>query len=135
MYLKSPYPEPSALPEVNSHYLFFERPDQEQWPDYTLHIDVMTGQRRKYKEFVKRVEDLATTLGAPTFQGGLGLKAEDGEIIGIVSDNCMVRSKSDLNLRVQFPIILFALGLYHTCALVLEDHHSIHPHLLLFDPF
>ncbi|KAF5348471.1 hypothetical protein D9756_009591 [Leucocoprinus leucothites] len=89
MYLKSPYPDPPALPEVNSHYLFFKRPDQAEWPDYTIHIDPSTGQRRRYKEFVKRVEDLATALGAPVSQGGLGLKAEDGEIIGIVSENCM----------------------------------------------
>lgn len=93
MYLKSPYPDPPALPEVNSHYLFFKRPDQAQWPDYTLHIDATTGERRKYREFVKRVEDLATALGAPVSQGGLGLSAEDGEIIGIVSENCMVRNK------------------------------------------
>ncbi|KXN90934.1 putative 4-coumarate--CoA ligase 1 [Leucoagaricus sp. SymC.cos] len=89
MYLKSPYPDPPAIPEVNSHYLFFKRPDQAEWPDYTLHIDAKTGRRRKYKEFIKRIEDLATALGAPVSQEGLGLKAEDGEIVGIVSENCM----------------------------------------------
>ncbi|KAF9451831.1 acetyl-CoA synthetase-like protein [Macrolepiota fuliginosa MF-IS2] len=89
MHLQSPYPDPPTLPELNSHHIILKRPDQAEWPDYTLHIDAITGERRKYKEFVKRVDDLATALGAPLSQGGLGLKAEDGEIIGIVSENCM----------------------------------------------
>ncbi|TFK34780.1 hypothetical protein BDQ12DRAFT_715112 [Crucibulum laeve] len=89
MYLKSPYPDPPPLPEVNAHYLFFKRPDQDQWPDYTLHIDPVTGYKRSYREFVARVQYGATALGAPVADGGLGLRAEDGDIVGIMSENSM----------------------------------------------
>jgi hypothetical protein len=90
MLLKSPYPDLPELPEANAYYTFFKRPDQAQWPDFTLHIDVKTGQRRRYSEFLKRIEDLATSLATPVSQGGLELEPE-GELVGILSENCMVR--------------------------------------------
>ncbi|KAG2009620.1 AMP dependent CoA ligase [Coprinopsis cinerea AmutBmut pab1-1] len=87
MYLKSPYPDPPALPETNAHNIFFRRPDQAEWPDYTLHIDATSGKKVMYREFVRRVEDLATALGTPSSQGGLGFSKENGDIVGIMMEN------------------------------------------------
>lgn len=81
------------MPEANAHYLFFRRPDQAEWGNHTVHIDPVTGLKRKYQDFVARVQDAATALGAPVETGGLGLRAEDGEMIGIMSENCAVRLK------------------------------------------
>lgn len=92
MHLTSPYPGLPELPEANAYYTFFKRPEQAEWPDFTLHIDARTGQRRRYREFVKRIEDLATSFATPTSRGGLGFK-EEGELVGIFSENCMVREQ------------------------------------------
>jgi hypothetical protein len=92
MYLKSPYPDVPPVPEINVHHLLFHRPDQAEWKDYTLFIDVKTGKRRTFREFVERVQHGMTALGAPVVQGGLGVGTrEDGEMIGIMSQNSMVR--------------------------------------------
>lgn len=39
MYIKSLYPDPPQLPNVNAHYIFFKRPDQAEWPNFTVHVD------------------------------------------------------------------------------------------------
>ncbi|EGN93819.1 hypothetical protein SERLA73DRAFT_144812, partial [Serpula lacrymans var. lacrymans S7.3] len=65
------------------------RPDQKDWPNYTAYINAATGQRRTIKEFVERIRDGATALGADSQQGGLGLHPDNGEIIGILSENCV----------------------------------------------
>ncbi|TFK68984.1 acetyl-CoA synthetase-like protein [Pluteus cervinus] len=88
MIIKSPFPDPPPLPETNVHNIFFNRPEQAQWADFTLLIDAPTGKRRGYREFVERVRDAATALGAPVAEGGLGLRGED-EIVGIMSENSM----------------------------------------------
>ncbi|KAF8887153.1 hypothetical protein BD779DRAFT_1672909 [Infundibulicybe gibba] len=90
MHIKSPYPDVPPLPEMNAHHFFFNRPDQAEWPDYTIHIDPVTGFKRTYREFLERVYDGATALGAPVSAGGLGLRGGDGgEMIGIMSENAM----------------------------------------------
>lgn len=93
MYLKSPYPDLPEVPDANVYYTHFKRPDQAEWPDFTAFIDATTGQRRRYSEYVKRVEDLATALGMSVSEGGLGLRAGEAELVGIFSENCMVRWK------------------------------------------
>ena len=88
MYIKSPYPDITDFPEANVHYAFFSRPDQAQWPeDFTLHIDARSGKKRTYKEFLQRVRLGATALGVPLSEGGLGLRGEDGERVGIMGQN------------------------------------------------
>jgi len=52
-------------------------------------VDAATGQRRSFREFVERVRDGATALGSDLAQGGLGLRPENGEVVGILSENCM----------------------------------------------
>ncbi|KAG1742243.1 uncharacterized protein EDB91DRAFT_1236930 [Suillus paluster] len=88
MYYKSLFPDLPKVPESNVHHLLFNRPDQRERPDYTLFMNVATGQRRSFREFVKRVRDGATSLGADVAQGGLGLRPENGELVGILSENC-----------------------------------------------
>ncbi|KAJ3506882.1 hypothetical protein NLJ89_g6614 [Agrocybe chaxingu] len=87
MYLKSPYPDPPPLPEVNVHHILFQRPDQEQWPDYTVHIDPVTDERVSFREHLARIEQLSTALGAPVAEGGLGLSGEGSDVVGIMSEN------------------------------------------------
>ena len=91
MSYKSFFPDPPKVPESNVHHLLLNRPDQKEWPDYTLFVNVITGQRRSFREFVERVRDGATALGADMSQGGLGLRPENEEVVGILSENCLVR--------------------------------------------
>jgi hypothetical protein len=90
MYLKSPYPDVPPTPEMNVHHLFFSRPDQAEWKDYTLQIDGETGKQRTFREFVDRLQLGLAVLGAPEAEGGLGLDTQNGEIVGIMSPNSMV---------------------------------------------
>ncbi|KAG6836000.1 hypothetical protein H0H93_012364 [Arthromyces matolae] len=87
MYLKSMWADVPTYPEMNAHHIFFNRPEQAEWPDFTLHIDAKTGKKRTFRELKERVQFGATALGAPVADGGLGLRAENGEIVGIMSHN------------------------------------------------
>ncbi|PFH48608.1 hypothetical protein AMATHDRAFT_65004 [Amanita thiersii Skay4041] len=89
MHLKSMYPDVPPLPPGNVHYLCLRRPDQEDWPDYTIHIELKTGKTRSFREFVQRVDYAATALGASIDKGCLGLSAENNDVVGIMSENCM----------------------------------------------
>jgi len=91
MYHKSLFPDPPKVPESNIHHLLFNRPDQQEWPDYTLFVNAATAQRLSFREFVERVRDGATALSADVAQGGLGLRQENGELVAILSENCLVR--------------------------------------------
>jgi hypothetical protein len=96
MYLKSLYPDLPDIPPKNFHRLLFHRQDMKAWDDYTVLIDAVTGRKRSYREFYERVMDGATALGSPISEQGLGLSGEDGEIVGILGENCMVRSLIEL---------------------------------------
>jgi hypothetical protein len=89
MPVKSLYPDPPLPGDSNIHHLLLNRRDQKGWPDYTLHIDAVTGQKRMYRDFRERVHDGATALGISVADGGLGLRAENGELVGILSENSM----------------------------------------------
>ncbi|PFH48605.1 hypothetical protein AMATHDRAFT_49379 [Amanita thiersii Skay4041] len=89
MYLKSMYPDVPPLPPGNVHNLCLRQPAQDDWPDYTVQIELKTGKTRSFREFVQRVDYAATALGASVDKGGLGLSAENNDIIGIMSENCM----------------------------------------------
>ena len=97
MYYKSMCPPIPPLPDTNVHHLVFNRPSQQEWPNYTVFIDALTGQRRRFRELVDRIRDGATSLGADIKHGGLGLRPENGEIVGILSENCMVRPPYPIN--------------------------------------
>ena len=86
MYQKSLIPSIS-FPPLNVVSGLLDRPDQKEWPDYTVHIDAITGVTRSFKQFRDRVSLAATALGVPN---GLGLSPERNDMVGILSDNCLV---------------------------------------------
>lgn len=90
MCLKSLYPDLPVTPNVNAYHFLCGRPDQVHWPDFTFHVDAKTGEKRTYREFCARVQLGATALGTPVSEGGLGLRGEDGEVIGIIGRNSSV---------------------------------------------
>lgn len=92
MYLKSMYPNLPAYEDQNVHNFFFNRPDQKDWSNHTLYVDSVTEKNTRFREFRERVNDGATALGAPSVQNGLGLKAENEEMVGILGENSMVGS-------------------------------------------
>ncbi|KAH8104506.1 hypothetical protein BXZ70DRAFT_904699 [Cristinia sonorae] len=89
MYLKSLYPPVPSTPDVNFHELLFTSPLPVPIPEYTLHIDGLTGRSRTRNEFYEEVRDGATALATPTQQGGLGLSSENGDVVAIYSTNSL----------------------------------------------
>ena len=70
-----------------------------------------------YDDFLERIRDLATGLGASVDQGGLGIRAEDKEMIGIMGENSSVSVK---NLFVDGKSVKFGfqeyITLVHACV-------------------
>ncbi|KAG6845061.1 hypothetical protein H0H87_001123 [Tephrocybe sp. NHM501043] len=125
MYLKSPFPDVPTSPEINAHHIFFNRPEQAEWPDYELHIDAKSGKKRTFRQFKERVQLGATALSAPNADGGLGIRAEEGEIVGIMSHNSSVR-------HLLFTLVEVA----HTTDLKFQDYIAVlHSLLMLAVPF
>ena len=91
MQYKSLFPDLPKVPESNVIHLLLDRPDQKEWPDYTLFIDATTGKKRSFREFIERARDGATALGSDTAHGGLDLRPENGDVVGILSESCLVR--------------------------------------------
>lgn len=91
VYLKSPYPQIPPIPDRNVHETLMQPPNGVHPAEFTLHVDAVTGKKRTYTEFKRAVELGSTALGAPVADGGLGLSAEAGHMIGLYSPNCMVR--------------------------------------------
>ncbi|CAL1713286.1 unnamed protein product [Somion occarium] len=89
MLFKSLYPPTPPVPDKNVYELFFNDPEQNALPDYTLYVDAESGRQIRRSEFNERVRDAATALGAPLSAGGLGLSGEKGDIVGILSSNCI----------------------------------------------
>ena len=91
MYLKSIYPDLPNVPAQNVHNITFKRAEQKGWTNHTVHIDAVTGKKRSFREFYDRVVDGATALGSPLSENGLGLEGDNGEVVGILGENSMVR--------------------------------------------
>jgi len=85
MGFQSLFPPVPDLPFTNVHNLFLNRPDQAGWKDYTLHVDAVTGNTRKWSEFKDRVARGATALGDPA-----RFLHEGNAVIGILSENRLV---------------------------------------------
>ncbi|KZS92177.1 amp dependent CoA ligase [Sistotremastrum niveocremeum HHB9708] len=81
-----PFPK---LPPTNVHNMIFRRPGAPEIPDHVSQIDGKTGEKRTRQEFLERVYDGATALGASVEDGGLGLSGEKGDMVGIVSYNSL----------------------------------------------
>ena len=115
MYIKSSHPDITNSPEVNVHDVLFQRPDQAQWPeDFTLHIDARTGEKRTYREFIERVRLGATALGAPLSEGGMGLRGEDGELVGIIGHNSSVGVHLITEADLESHLLIRTTSLWYT---------------------
>ena len=115
MYLKSPYPDVPPQPNVNAHHFFFNRPSQTNWSNFVVHIDVETGEELMYYDFLERIRDLTTGIGAPVDQGGLGIRSEDKEMIGIMGENSSVSLKNLSFCMLNSVGIQEYITLVHAC--------------------
>ncbi|SRR6266702_1009509 len=84
---------PLTTPTVNYYDWFLGRPALNSWPNYTVHVDSVTGERRRLRFVLDRFEQAATALVSSPNDGGLGLAAGQSGIVGILSENCLVCSK------------------------------------------
>jgi hypothetical protein len=84
---------PSSTPTINYYDWLLGRPELKKWPDFAFHIDGVTGERRHVHAVLERFEQAATALSASPSDGGLGLTAGKGEMVGILSENSLVRIK------------------------------------------
>ncbi|KAJ3980433.1 hypothetical protein F5890DRAFT_1541611 [Lentinula detonsa] len=90
MYLNSIFPEPQPVQDINAHDFFFGRPEQSQWPEYDLHIDIETDRKRTFKEIAERIKDAHTAFASPLKEGGMEFTSggeNSGEMVGIMSEN------------------------------------------------
>jgi acyl-CoA synthetase (AMP-forming)/AMP-acid ligase II len=113
---------PSSTPTVNYYDWLLGRPSLKEWPDFPVHIDGVTGEQRNVHAVLERFEQAATALAASPSDGGLGLAAGNGGIVGILSENCLVRVQPLPLVRLrtrltcdgtsavkEFPVLTFAL--------------------------
>ncbi|KAJ7506821.1 hypothetical protein B0H11DRAFT_244508 [Mycena galericulata] len=89
MHLRSAFPPLPPLPEANVHHVMFGRPDQAEWPDYTIYIEEKTGRKRTFRETKNRISLGAAALGASISDGGLDLNGNGDEIVGLLGDNSL----------------------------------------------
>jgi hypothetical protein len=83
---------PLSTPTINYYDWLLGRPELKSWPEFTLHIDAVTGERRQVRDVLERFEHAATALAASPGDGGLGLAAGK-HVVGILSQNCLVCPK------------------------------------------
>ena len=92
-HIKSLFRSPTlSTPTINYYDWLLGRPELKSWPDFTLHIDAVTGERRQVRDVLERFEHAATALAAFPRDGGLGLGAGK-QVVGILSQNCLVCPK------------------------------------------
>jgi hypothetical protein len=82
---------------INYYDWLLGRPELKSWSDFTLHIDAVTGEQRKARAVLERIEQAATALTSalvtsPRY-GGLALGSGKRGVVGILSENCLVRAK------------------------------------------
>src|SRR6266404_4245627 len=81
---------PLTTPTVNYYDWFLNRHELNSWPDFTIHIDSLTGERRRFRFVLDRLEQAATALASSPSDGGVGLSAGQSGTVGILSENCLV---------------------------------------------
>ncbi|KAN0129536.1 hypothetical protein V8E53_012718 [Lactarius tabidus] len=116
-YVKDPFQPLLSLttPTVNYYDWFLGRPELKSWPNYTLHIDPVTGERRRFRFVLDRFEHAATALVSSPSDGGLGLTAGQSGIVGILSENCL-----------EYPVLVYALLKIAAPLALLPSHSTVH---------
>ncbi|KZT39523.1 amp dependent CoA ligase [Sistotremastrum suecicum HHB10207 ss-3] len=89
MVINSPHGPLPDLPLANIHDTIFRRPGAPEIPDHVSQIDARIGEQRTRKEFIELIRDGATALGASIDDGGLGLRGDNGHMVGILSFNSL----------------------------------------------
>ncbi|KAA1476774.1 acetyl-CoA synthetase-like protein [Dentipellis sp. KUC8613] len=97
-HLKSLYPPIPPIVIPNYYEWLVNLDHVKNSPDITLYIDGVTGERRRLREVLDRVDVCATGLSASSSEGGIGLTEKPEEIVGIFSENVM-----------EFPTLVFSL--------------------------
>jgi hypothetical protein len=87
---------PLSTPTINYYDWLLGRPELKSWPNFTIHIDAVTGEQRQVHGVLERFEHAATALAAPPGDGGLGLVPGKQQVVGILSQNCLVCPKIPL---------------------------------------
>jgi hypothetical protein len=90
MIYTSPFGPLPSIPPTNAHAFIFYRPGAPSIPNHIVHIDAVSGKTRDRVEFLERVGLCAAALARPKQEGGVGLAK--GDLVGVYSDNCLVRS-------------------------------------------
>ena len=88
-----------ATPAINYYDFIFRRPELRSWPDYTLFVDATTGRRRRFRETLAHIEDCAAALTFVAEEGGLDMEPGSNEVVGILSENCLVGAAHTFPLR------------------------------------
>ncbi|KAI0260236.1 acetyl-CoA synthetase-like protein [Gloeopeniophorella convolvens] len=115
-YLKSLYPSPPlSTPTQNYHDFIVNRDELKQYPDYTVHIDAVTGERRRLRAVLERIGQAATALSSSKDVGGLGIRAGQSDIVGILSENSL-----------EYPILVFALLKIAVPVALLPSQGTVH---------
>lgn len=97
MLVESPYPDVPLHPVRNIHDRCFNRPDAPV-EDYTVFVDGITGRTWLNSALKERMARARTTIAAPVGDGGLGISPDDGEVVGILGTNNVVRNEAILLL-------------------------------------
>ncbi|KAI0304262.1 hypothetical protein B0F90DRAFT_1228622 [Multifurca ochricompacta] len=97
-HLKSFHSLTPVGPTVNYYDFLLGRPELKSSSDYTLFVDAMTGKKRRFRETLARIEECATALNSAKKDGGLEIKPESKEVVGILSENCL-----------EYPVLALAL--------------------------
>ncbi|KAI0252104.1 hypothetical protein BJV78DRAFT_1204755 [Lactifluus subvellereus] len=120
-YLKSLYRSlPLSTPTTNYYDWLLGRPELKAWPDYTVHIDAVTGERRGFHAVLERLEQAATALALPSSDGGLGFATGQRGVVGILSENCL-----------EFPILALALLKLAVPMVLLPSQSTLHETMAL----
>ncbi|KAI9443382.1 acetyl-CoA synthetase-like protein [Lactarius indigo] len=106
---------PLTTPTVNYYDWFLGRPELKSWPNYTVHIDPVTGERRRLRFLLDRLEQAATALVSSPSDGGLGFAAGQSGIVGILSENCL-----------EYPVLVFALLKIAVPMALFPSHSTLH---------
>lgn len=133
VHLKSLYPQPPPVPDLNIHQGLFNAPGQADLPNYLVQVDISTGRERRWFEFRDLVYDGMTALAAPASAGGLGLDPAK-DIVGIFSHNCLVRpSLKCATSEDKISDVNRTSGLHHTGELATGYHGPIRDAFCVLD--
>jgi acyl-CoA synthetase (AMP-forming)/AMP-acid ligase II len=119
-YVKTLYRSlPLSTPTTNYYDWLLGRPELNAWPDYTVHVDAVTGERRRFRAVLERLEQAAAALASCPNDGGLGFAAGQPGIVGILSENCLVCSNFSSAIVALSPAIAACVKEFPILALAL----------------